>query len=277
MSAPVRDSAEATCTDCGSSLPAAAGYCPGCGRPVSSQSGTTIRLEVPPSSGPSAVSFASSEPHWFGVPPAGLLLALTVVLPAVAAALFALGHWPYALIAVGLAALAAVLFMEVAGRRPDSAIARRSRRAIDGTRARAGSALEALAIRSRAQREAALLRLERRRLDAHRRDLLAALGDAVYRSADASVPHEQLTQLDARVAELDAELRALTASTHEGVARARLAGRPTELVSVPEPYPPPDEGTPPAPAQVPEPYPPPDEGTPPQPDPVPFPAEPSES
>jgi hypothetical protein len=28
---------------------------------------------------------------------------------------------------------------------------------------------------------------------------------------------------------------------------------------VPEPYPPPDEGTPPAPAPVPEPYPPPDE------------------
>ena len=33
---------------------------------------------------------------------------------------------------------------------------------------------------------------------------------------------------------------------------------------VPEPYPPPDEGTPPAPASVPEPYPPPDEATLPQ-------------
>jgi len=39
---------------------------------------------------------------------------------------------------------------------------------------------------------------------------------------------------------------------------------------VPEPTPPPDEGTPPTPAPVPEPYPPPDEGTPPQaPDPEP--------
>jgi hypothetical protein len=37
-------------------------------------------------------------------------------------------------------------------------------------------------------------------------------------------------------------------------------------VQVPEPAPPPDEGTPPTPVPVPEPYPPPDEGTPPTPD-----------
>ena len=40
---------------------------------------------------------------------------------------------------------------------------------------------------------------------------------------------------------------------------------------LPEPYPPPDEGTPPMPEPVPEPYPPPDEGTPPMPAPVPEP------
>jgi hypothetical protein len=38
-----------------------------------------------------------------------------------------------------------------------------------------------------------------------------------------------------------------------------------------EPYPPPDEGTPPMPEPVPEPYPPPDEGTPPSIPPVPEP------
>jgi hypothetical protein len=38
-----------------------------------------------------------------------------------------------------------------------------------------------------------------------------------------------------------------------------------------EPYPPPDEATPPQPAIVPEPYPPPDEGTPPEPAPAPEP------
>ncbi len=43
--------------------------------------------------------------------------------------------------------------------------------------------------------------------------------------------------------------------------------------TVPEPYPPPDEGTPPMPEPVPEPYPPPDEATPPRPAVVPGPEE----
>ena len=42
---------------------------------------------------------------------------------------------------------------------------------------------------------------------------------------------------------------------------------------VPEPWPPPDEGTPPTPEPVPEPYPPPDEGTPPSPPTIPEPAQ----
>jgi hypothetical protein len=45
----------------------------------------------------------------------------------------------------------------------------------------------------------------------------------------------------------------------------------SEPAIVPEPYPPPDEGTPPTPEPVPEPYPPPDEGTPPSIPPVPEP------
>ena len=53
-----------------------------------------------------------------------------------------------------------------------------------------------------------------------------------------------------------------------------------EATEIPEPYPPPDEGDPPAPAVVPEPgpavvpepYPPPDEGDPPEPAVVPEPA-----
>ena len=53
-------------------------------------------------------------------------------------------------------------------------------------------------------------------------------------------------------------LRALDRSTRYG---PRMEPIPT----VPEPGPPPDEGTPPTPAPVPEPYPPPDEATPPTP------------
>jgi hypothetical protein len=57
-----------------------------------------------------------------------------------------------------------------------------------------------------------------------------------------------------------AALRALEASP-----RYRAPMTPFETPELPpEPSPPPDEGTPPAPAPVPEPYPPPDEATPPQ-------------
>ena len=59
-----------------------------------------------------------------------------------------------------------------------------------------------------------------------------------------------------------------------------LAGYSTRVVDassfetpeiVPEPWPPPDEGSPPTPEPVPEPYPPPDEATPPSPTTVPEP------
>jgi hypothetical protein len=66
-----------------------------------------------------------------------------------------------------------------------------------------------------------------------------------------------------------AALRALdrSAGYGESVSSDRAAAEPV----VPEPFPPPDEGTPPTPEPVPEPYPPPDEATPPQPPLVPEP------
>jgi hypothetical protein len=138
-------------------------------------------------------------------------------------------------------------------------------------RARAGSVLEGLAARGRAGRETVRLRHELVRLHAHRRELLTAFGDAVYRGVDEEPLRRELEALDERAAALDAELQRLAAETRDRIEKARLAVQETQMVSVPEPYPPPDEGTPPAPAPVPEPYPPPDEGTPPQPARVPEP------
>jgi hypothetical protein len=66
-----------------------------------------------------------------------------------------------------------------------------------------------------------------------------------------------------------AALRALDQEERYGSDMSAL--EPPSTVPVPEPYPPPDEGTPPMPAPVPEPYPPPDEGTPPTPPLVPEP------
>lgn len=74
--------------------------------------------------------------------------------------------------------------------------------------------------------------------------------------------------LRSRVAELD---HVIEAKRREMAALAPTSIDLPASDPVPEPSPPPDEGTPPMPAPVPEPYPPPDEATPPIPDPVPEP------
>jgi hypothetical protein len=258
------------CAGCGAPLPTTARFCPGCGRPVDPDTGTTVRADVPPSeTGPVPVAYAQAEPHWFGVTPPTLLLALAVAGVVVAIVLFATGHWPVGLILIGVSILLLVGFLEVARRKPDTAATRRSAEAFDGFRARTASTLEAFAARGRAGRESARVRMELARVHAYRRDLVAAFGDAVYRGADAEPFRAQLGTLDEYVRGLEAELERVVSATRKRIEMARLAVQETEMVAVPEPYPPPDEGTPPAPATIPEPAPPPDEGTPPQPDPVP--------
>ena len=222
---------------------------------------------VPPQeTDPVPVAYGSAQPRWFGVAPPSVLLALTLVGFVLALVLFGTGRWPLGLIAGGVALLLGTLFLEVAKRKPDAALTRRSREALVDARARAGSVIEALAIRSRAGREAALLRLELRRLYAARRDLLTAFGDAVYRGAHADGLRARLEELDDRARGLDAELHRLALETRDGIENARIAVQPTQMVpavmiSTPEPYPPPDEGNPAQPAIVPEPAPPPDEAS----------------
>lgn len=58
-----------------------------------------------------------------------------------------------------------------------------------------------------------------------------------------------------------AALRALDDSAPAEPGTSRAMSEPLSPTPVPEPAPPPDEGTPPLPAPVPEPYPPPDEAT----------------
>jgi hypothetical protein len=231
-----------------------------------------VRAEVPPGeTGPAPVSYTSTQPHWYGVTPPLALFALAVAGFAAAGVLFATGRWPVALILVGLSILLFIGFLEVARRKPDTAVTRLSAYAFDGMRARTGSALETFAARNRAGREMLRLRHELARLHAHRRDLLTGLGDAAYRGVAVDALRTELEALDARTTELEEELQRASDEGRARIERARLAVQKTQMVAVPEPYPPPDEGTPPAPAPIPEPLPPPDEGTPPQPDPVPTP------
>ncbi len=265
---------DVSCAGCGAPLPETAKFCPACGRPVDADTGTTVRAEVPPEeTGRVPLSISRVQPRWFGVTPPMLLLGLAVAALVLAVVLFATGRWPVALILLGIAILVFTAFLEVARRKPDTAVSRLSVGAFDDVRARAGSALESLAVRGRAGRDAIRLRNDLVQVHAYRRELLTAFGDAVYRDDEsgAETLRASLGEADARAAALEAELHALAVATRDRIEKARLAVQQTEMVSVPEPYPPPDEGTPPTPAPVPEPSPPPDELTPPQPDPVPTP------
>jgi hypothetical protein len=97
---------------------------------------------------------------------------------------------------------------------------------------------------------------------------LAALKELEFDHRTGKIGDEDYRQLVTPLRQAAAAaLQALDAEERYGPGMA--AFEPPE--TVPEPAPPPDEGTPPTPAPVPEPYPPPDEGTPPRPPAVPEP------
>jgi hypothetical protein len=211
-----------------------------------------------------------AEPRWFGVTPPAMLLALGGVFLLGAIALLAGGHWPYALILLGLAALLLAAFMEAARRRPHEPQAPRPGSEV---RERAASVWEEWRARSAAAGELRRIQNELLAIETERSRALHELGLAVHardgrREAGARA---QLNELDEREAGLHARREEQLEVAGERIRRAKLPVQDTMMVLPSEPAPPPDEGTPPQPAVVPEPYPPPDEGTPPQPARVPEP------
>jgi hypothetical protein len=269
QSSPISES----CSGCGVELPPGARFCPECGTPVAA-AGETVQQELPPDeTGPVPVSFDRAQPRMFGVTPPVLLLAVATGLLVVALALFVSGHWPFGLIALGLAALLFAAFLEAARRRPVSPVTRAS---VDA-RERAGSVLETWRARAAATAEVRRIQSGLAIVEAERRSALLELGAAAHRGdglAEAGV-RARLTELDEHEAQLRNDLDVRLEHAGERIRKARLSVQETMMVTPNqpnEPYPPPGEATPPQPAVVPEPYPPPDEGTPPTPAPVPEPS-----
>jgi hypothetical protein len=259
----------ASCSNCGARLPKTSRYCPQCGHPA--PAGETKVMELPPDeTGCVPVEYEQAEPRYYGVTPTTLVLVLAGAALTLAVVLFALGHWPFGLIALGVSVLLVLVFLEAARRKPDGAVARSTADALDGFRARAGVAAGSLATRGRAARRLLALRRELQRMGVLRARLLFELGDAVYRGDDQATERAraQLGELDRLAALREAEVEAFVAQTQERLERRRLEVQPTEMVELPEqPGPPgqPAEPSPGVPAVIPEPYPPPDEGNPPEP------------
>ena len=257
-----------TCVNCGASLPPDARFCPACGLQV--DAGETMRERLPPEeTGPVPVSVQRTEPRWFGVTPPNLLLGIAAIAVAAAAIVFVAGHWPYGLILLGVGSLLFAAYLEAVRRGPESPLARAS---VDA-RERARAQWETLRARQEAAADLRRIQTAIARIEPERRAALHDLGAAAYRRDDEAEAESRrhLEDLDAREAELRAELGRTHENAGERIRLARLPVQETVMVVPTEPAPPPDEGTPPQPVVVPEPYPPPDEGDPPEPARVPEP------
>jgi hypothetical protein len=246
----------ASCRYCGAALADDARYCLQCGRRTDAAD-------------------ASRDLRFYGVTPASLVLAVAAAAVGVAAVLFAFGRWPFGLVAVGIALLLVLVFLESARRSPRGSMVRTTADMLDGFRARATVRVESLATRGLAARKLFEIRQELRRMSGVRERLLSELGDAVYRGDEhaADTARARVAELDQLAAEREGEMQSIVAATHRRIERGRLEVQPTEVAEVPrEPQTPaPGEANPPEPARIPEPYPPPDEGTPPQPAVIPEP------
>src|SRR2546430_2272102 len=140
----------ASCANCDARLSKTTRYCPQCGHP--SAAGNTKVMELPADeTGRVPVEYMQVEPRYYGITPTTLVLVLAGAALTLAVVLFALGHWPFGLIALGAGVLLVLVFLDAARRKPDGgAVARSTADALDGFRTRAGVAAGALAPRGRA-------------------------------------------------------------------------------------------------------------------------------
>jgi type IV secretory pathway TrbD component len=242
------------------------------------QDATKIEPVPPHETTSSPVHVSLATPRYFGVTPPMLLFALATASLALAIAFAILAHWVAALLLGVVSLVLLALFVGVARRKPDTELARVSARALDRARERTSWMLEVVAVRSGTGRQLSRLRQEVVQLAAVRESRLRDLGAAVYAADDEAryTLTDEIRRLDEAALEKEREMRTIAEAAQEHIQRGRLSVQPTLIepaapVPVPEPYPPPDEGTPPQQPLIPEPSPPPDEGTPPMPAPVPGP------
>jgi hypothetical protein len=199
-----------TCPNCGAALPAEARFCASCG----------ARAGV--------IETVRSEPHWFGVAPPQLLLAIAVLTLVAALVLFALGHWPYGLILLCTGALLLAAFLEAARRHPDSTVTRAS---VDA-RERARSSWQTLLARQAATAETRRIKSALLLLDSDRRGALQELGAAAHAqdaTAEAAA-RARLEELDAQETALQAELVETLGTADERIRKARLPVQETAIV-----------------------------------------------
>jgi hypothetical protein len=228
------------CPTCGTSVAAESRFCPECGRPLTDEARDT--------------AIRPSERRW--PPHPVMIVAVLVWIGSII--LLAGGVWAWGVVAL-LAGAILVLSQREAERRA-------AKYALVGFRERVVATRAAVAARSRGHLEIFRARRELAEHVAERNRGLHRLGAAVFANdkSGTKAAKEEVQAVVDRISEKEAEIERLIQDIDERVNRAQVGVRPTERIQgeqppepvrIPEPWPPPDEGTPPAPAPVPEPSP----------------------
>jgi zinc-ribbon domain len=250
------------CPNCGSRVTKKARFCPECG--VRLDEGGTVVQEVPlDETGPVPIELTSAAPRFFGVTPPAAVLALGAASLALAVVMLVAGHTVVGGVLLAVAGILFALFAALARRLPDTPAARLSLGAMSALRARAGFAVEALAVHSSARVELFRLRRELLELAVERAECARVFGEAVY--ADDTEPSEtaraRMAELDGLIAAKEEAMEQTASGAMERLQHAQLQVQPTQIETPeppsPEPYPEPTP--PPEPVPMPEPTPEPSE------------------
>ena len=250
------------CPNCGSRLTKNAKFCPECG--VRVEEGGTVVQEVPlEETGPVPVEVTTAAPRFFGVTPPAAVLALAAASLALAIVMLLTGHTVVGGVLLAVAGILFAAFASLARRLPDATTVRVSQGALGAVKARAGFAVEALAVHSTARVELFRHRRELLALHTERAECARVFGEAVY--ADDTEASEtargKMDELDGLIAAKEEAMEQTASGAVERLQRAQLQVQPTQIETPeppsPEPYPEPTP--PPAPVPVPEPTPEPSE------------------
>ena len=172
----------------------------------------------------SPVEVSVVMPRYFGITPPTLLFGIATATLAIAITLAILARWVAALVLAALVLVELALFVGLARRKPDTAVAKASVRAIDRARERAAYVVRATTVRTEAARRLTRLRHELLELDTRRDRELRELGAAVH-GGDEEAAERVKRELQAIDSERDAredEMRAIDEATREHLERGRM-------------------------------------------------------
>jgi len=177
----------------------------------------------------SPVEMSVAMPRYFGITPPTLLFGIATATLAIAVTLAILQRWVAALLLAALVLAELALFLSLARRKPDTAVAKASVRVVTRARERAAWVVRATTLRTETGRRLTRLRHELLQLDARRDSALRELGAAVY-SGDGEAAERLKAELHAvdeeRWAKED-EMRAIEEAAREHLAQGRLRVQPT--------------------------------------------------